>query len=95
MWNRHTFLDLIDYSRINKGIIKPNNFIFKNNHPDITINNNLNTNIFFQTEAETSTYYKLPTNKISLTKNILRNLNLKKISTNKSISNNNKLKDET
>ena len=87
-------LELIDYSRINTDIMKPS-IIFKNKHPNITINNNLNTNIFLQTEGETSTYDKLPQNKISLNKNILRNLNLKKISTNKNISNNNKLKDET
>ena len=87
-------LELIDYSRINTDIMKPS-IIFKNKNPNITINNNLNTNIFLQTEGETSTYDKLPQNKISLNKNILRNLNLKKISTNKNISNNNKLKDET
>ena len=87
-------LELRDYSRLNTDIIKSNNFIFNNKNPNITINNNLNTNIFLQTEAETSTFDNIPENKISINKNILRNLNIKKLK-DKNALNNKKIKDET
>ena len=91
-------LDLIDYRRINTDIIKNSNIIFNNKNPNITISNNINSNnIFLQTEAEseTSTFDKLPHNKISINKNILRNFNIKKLSSNKTVTLNNKFKDET
>ena len=89
-------LELIDYSRMNTDIMKNSNFIFNNkNNPNITINNNLNSNIFLQTESETSLFDKLQKNKISINKNILRNINIKKLSSNKTIAYNNKFKDES
>ena len=71
-----------DYNNLNTEIMKNNNIIFNNKNASININN-INNNIFLQTEVLSSTAQKLPEKKKSLNKNILNNLNIKKLSTNK------------
>ena len=71
-----------DYNKLNTEIINNNNIIFNNKNASININN-INNNIFLQTEVLSSTAQKLPEKKKSLNKNILNNLNIKKLSTNK------------
>ena len=76
-------LSLIDYSRINTEIANNNNNNFISHNKNLSLNNNNINNIFLQTEASTSTFQKLPHNKISINKNFLKNLNLKQLITKK------------